>query len=125
MPDRARALFDVRSSLFLEPMNSLDPRINPFRPDLAAKHLQGKVEAKRFVDGKSRVVIDAQTAVRNALMPDARLDTEALMGERVTVYETTDEGWAWGQLEADGYVGWISDNALGDTGPAPTHKVVA
>ena len=26
------------------------------------------------------------------------LDTEALKGERVTVYETTDEGWCWGQL---------------------------
>ena len=26
--------------------------------------------------------------------------TEALMGERVTVYEFDDEGWAWGQLAA-------------------------
>ena len=30
-----------------------DPRITPARPDLAAKHLAGKVEAKRFVDGKA------------------------------------------------------------------------
>ena len=27
----------------------------------------------------------------------------------MTVYETTEEGWAWGQLEADGYVGLHSD----------------
>ena len=45
------------------------------------------------------------------------LDTEVLLGERVTVYETTDEGWAWGQLESDGYVGWLSANALGRAGP--------
>ena len=45
------------------------------------------------------------------------------MGERVIVYETTDEGWAWGQLETDGYVGWLSANALGKPGAAATHKV--
>jgi hypothetical protein len=28
-------------------------------------------------------------------------------------------------LEADGYVGWLSANALGPGGPAPTHKVAA
>jgi cell wall-associated NlpC family hydrolase len=106
-------------------MVALDPRINPFRPDLAAKHLQGKIEAKRFVEGKRRAVIDPQTAVRRTPMPDARLDTEALIGESVTVYETTDEGWAWSQLETDGYVGWIAASALGDAGPAPTHKVAA
>ena len=32
-------------------MVALDPRINAFRPELAAKHLQGQVEAKRFVEG--------------------------------------------------------------------------
>ena len=34
------------------------------------------------------------------------------MGERVTVYEIDDEGWAWGQLADDGYVGWLPANAL-------------
>ena len=38
--------------------------------------------------------------------------TEALMGERVTIYEFNDEGWAWGQLADDGYVGWLPANAL-------------
>jgi len=40
----------------------------------------------------------------------------------VTVYETT-EGWAWGQLDADGYVGWLPASALCAPGPAATHKV--
>jgi cell wall-associated NlpC family hydrolase len=41
----------------------------------------------------------------------------------VTVYETSEEGWAWGQLERDGYVGYLSTNALGPVGAAPTHRV--
>jgi hypothetical protein len=123
MSDRARTLCDAVCTLRLT-MVALDPRINPFRPDLAAKHLQGKVEATRFVEGERCEVIDAQALVRCAPMPDARLDTEALMGERVIVYETTNEGWAWGQLETDGYVGWLFDSALRSVGPAPTHKVV-
>ena len=47
------------------------------------------------------------------------------MGERVMVYETTEEGWAWGQLEADGYVGFLPTGALRDPGSGPTHKVAA
>ena len=30
---------------------------------------------------------------------DAALDTQALKGERVTIYDRNVEGWAWGQLE--------------------------
>ena len=60
-------------------------------------------------------------AARHPMMQE--LDTEALLGERVMIYETTDEGWAWGQLETDGHVGWLSANALGPSGPAATHKV--
>ena len=101
----------------------LDPRINPFRPEVAAKYLQGQVEAKRFVDGALRQVIEPATVLRRAPSHEARLDSEALLGERVMIYETTDEGWAWGQLETDGYVGWLSANALGPAGVAPTHKV--
>ena len=46
------------------------------------------------------------------------------MGERVTVYDEH-EGWAWGQLEADGYVGYLPSEALGDPEPTPTHRVAA
>ncbi|HZL39619.1 MAG TPA: NlpC/P60 family protein [Pseudolabrys sp.] len=104
-------------------MVALDPRINPFRPELAAKHLQGQVEAKRFVEGVRHEVAEPIVGLRRTPSHEARLDTQALFGERVIVYETTDEGWAWAQLEADGYVGWLSAGALGKTGKAPTHKV--
>jgi len=104
-------------------MVALDPRINPFRPEIAASHLRGHVEAKRFVEGSRHQIIEPFTALRRAPSRDARLGTEALLGERVTIYETTDEGWAWGQLETDGYVGWLSANALGAVGATPTHQV--
>jgi cell wall-associated NlpC family hydrolase len=102
-----------------------DPRLTPARPDLAAKHLEGKVVAARFAEGTVQEVVAPQAPLRRAPSHEAPLDTEALKGERVTVYEMTDEGWAWGQLEADGYVGWIPANALAAPGPAPTHKVTA
>jgi cell wall-associated NlpC family hydrolase len=102
---------------------TLDPRLTPARADLAARHLQGQVTADRFVDGELREVLDPLAPLRRDPSPDAALDTEALLGERVTVYETTEEGWAWGQLESDGYVGWLPANALGRPGAAPTHKV--
>lgn len=104
-------------------MVALDPRIHAFRPDIAAHYLKGQVEAQRFVEGVRHEVIEPVVALRRAPSHDARLDSEVIFGERVIVYETTDEGWAWGQLEADGYVGWLSANALGKPGPAPTHKV--
>ena len=106
-------------------MTRFDPRVTPARPDLAARHLQGKVEAARFVDGERYQVIDAQAPVRRAAAPDAPLETEALMGETVTIYETTEEGFAWGQIESDGHVGWLPANSLRPPGPAPTHRVSA
>jgi cell wall-associated NlpC family hydrolase len=102
-----------------------DPRVTPARDELAAKHLEGKVKAARFVEGRVREVIEPQAPLRRAPSPDASLDTEALKGERVTVYETTDEGWAWVQLADDGYVGFMPASALGDPRSAPTHKVAA
>jgi cell wall-associated NlpC family hydrolase len=102
-----------------------DPRTTPARSDLAAQYLKGKVAAARFVAGVEREVLDAQAPVRREPSPDAPLDTEALHGERITVYDENGEGWCWGQLAFDGYVGWIPANALRPPGPAPTHRVAA
>ncbi len=101
----------------------LDHRVTPARPDLAAKHLEGRVRAARFVEGRDREVVVPHAPLRRTPTPDAMLETEALMGERFTVYETSGEGWAWGQLAADGYVGFLPEDMLGDPGPAPTHRV--
>jgi hypothetical protein len=105
-------------------MIALDPRTNPYRRDIAAKHLEGRVTSARFVEGTVREVIEPIADIRRDPAHEAPLDTQALKGERVTVYEVSEEGWAWGQLETDGYVGYLSANALGAVGPLPTHRVV-
>jgi cell wall-associated NlpC family hydrolase len=102
-----------------------DPRLTPARGDLAAKYLEGKVKAARFVEGEEFCVIDAIAPLREAPSADALLATQALKGERVTVYDRNGEGFAWGQLINDGYVGWIPDAALGKPAAAPTHKITA
>jgi len=102
-----------------------DPRLTPARPELAAKYLEGKVEAARFVEGVEFEIADALAPLREAPSADAALLTQALKGERVTVYERTGEGYAWGQLNGDGYVGWLPDRALKKRGEKPAHKVIA
>ena len=102
-----------------------DPRLTPARGDIAAKHLEGKVEAARFVDGETFEVIETLAPMRDRPTGDAMLLTQALAGERVTIYDRSDEGWAWGQLDGDGYVGWLPDAALAPPSAVPTHKVTA
>lgn len=103
----------------------LDPRITPARKDIAAKHLAGVVDAQRYVEGKPYEIGAAQAPVRDAPSHAAELQTEALKGERITIYDISDDGWAWGQLAGDGYVGYLPASALGAPGPAATHKVSA
>ena len=68
-------------------------------------------------------VIEPIADLRREPAHEAALDTQALFGERVTILETTDEGWVRGQLETDGYAGWLSANAPGAVGAAATHRV--
>jgi cell wall-associated NlpC family hydrolase len=108
-----------------DPKFPFDPRLTPARSDLAAKHLEGKVKADRFVEGEEFEVFDPIAPVRRMPSHDAPLETEALKGERVTIYERNGEGWAWGQLQSDGYVGWLPDAALVSPRGKPTHKITA
>src|SRR6185295_18476437 len=102
-----------------------DPRLTPARPEVAAKYLEGKVQAARFVSGEEFCVAEAIAPLRGAPAMDAMLLTQALKGERVTIYDRDSEGFAWGQLNGDGYVGWLPAAALIKPAAAPTHKVTA
>jgi len=102
-----------------------DPRLTAARPEVAAKYLEGKVNAARFVVGEIFEVAEPIAPLRERPGSDAMLSTQALKGERVTVYDRDDEGWAWGQLNGDGYVGWLPDRALAKPVSEPTHQVVA
>jgi cell wall-associated NlpC family hydrolase len=102
-----------------------DPRLTPARGDIAAKHLEGKVKAARYVAGEICEVIESIAAVRERPTGDAALLTQALAGERVTIYDRNDDGWAWGQLNGDGYVGWLPEMSIAKPSQAPTHKITA
>ena len=68
-------------------------------------------------------IVEASAPLRRSPEPDSPLETEALFGEPVMVYDEA-EGWAWAQLERDKYVGFLPFAALG--APAqPTHRVAA
>ena len=101
----------------------LDPRIHPFRPEIAASYLKGQVEAARFVDGTRYEVIEPVDALAPRALARGAAGHRGAAGRVRDRLRITEEGWAWGQLETDGYVGWLSANALGKPGAAPTHKV--
>jgi cell wall-associated NlpC family hydrolase len=102
-----------------------DPRLTPARPDLAAKYLEGRIAAARFVSGEEFEIVDALAPLRERPSSDAMLLTQALKGERVTIYDRNAEGFAWGQLNSDGYVGWLPDSALAKSVGNPTHRITS
>lgn len=102
---------------------ALDPRLTPARPDLAAERLRGQVEASRYVAGRAAQVVAASAPLRRAPDANAPLETEALFGETVNVYDEQD-GWAWAQLDRDQYIGYLPSAALGPSSES-THRVAA
>jgi cell wall-associated NlpC family hydrolase len=104
---------------------TLDPRVNAFRADLADARLRGRVEAARFAEGTPMRVAVGRAALRREPGAGAAVDTEQLYGETLRVFETDADGWCWAQLDGDGYVGWLEEQALAGPGPAATHKVSA
>lgn len=100
-----------------------DRRLTPARPDLAASYLRGQIQAERFVDGVRMQIKECVVDLRPEPRPDVGVDTQALYGEIVTVYDEDEEGWAWAQLARDGYVGWIPANALWSNVYPPSHRV--
>ena len=103
---------------------ALDRRRNAYRGDLAAEALRGTVVAPRYAAGEARQVVNAAVPLRGEPEAQARWTTQALFGERVTLYDECD-GWAWVQLACDGYVGYLPASALSERIEAPTHWVRA
>jgi cell wall-associated NlpC family hydrolase len=103
-------------------MTHFDPRLTPARPDLAAAQLRGQINAVDYVEGHAMHVCAGTADLRHAPAPDAPLDTQALFGEEVMLYEDH-EGWGWVQLARDGYVGYMSMAALAEGQIKPTHRV--
>ena len=99
-----------------------DPRVTPIRPDIASRALEGLVPAPAYVDPRPMTVAVAATGVH--AQPDlaSEQQDQVLFGE---VFEVLREegAFAWGQARRDGYVGYVSRDALTAAGPAATHRV--
>jgi hypothetical protein len=106
-------------------MAALDPRLHAYRSDVADIRLTGAVEAERFVEGERRQIVAAAAPIKRQPRPDAGLESEALRGETFIVFEDGAEGWSWGQLETDSYVGYVPTDALSASAPMPSHRVTA
>lgn len=82
----------------------------------------GRVAADRFVEPRLMQVVEPVVSVHAAPRFDAMQLTQALMGEAVKLFHE-EEGWAFVQLAADGYVGYVNGNALSPQVVTPTHRV--
>lgn len=102
----------------------LDARMTLVRGGVAARALEGLVEAERFVDPAPRQVRVPVTALRRASAADAEQLDQMLFGELFDVLEEAD-GWAFGQARRDGYVGFVASADLGEPGVPATHVVRA
>jgi cell wall-associated NlpC family hydrolase len=98
-----------------------DSRTTPANERVAHVSLRGDVEAERFVEGQWMTV--QQPIANLAFEPKGTRQNQLLFGERFLVLDTVD-GFAFGQSERDGYVGWIASVALTEAIEA-THWVVA
>lgn len=99
-----------------------DPRLPSTRPNPTAAQLRDEAEATPHVESQIQQVCVGIADVRCAPSPDAPLETQALYGETVTLYEDH-EGFGHVELESDGYVGFVSMAALAPPFGTPTHRV--
>lgn len=101
-----------------------DPRITPWRDGIAARSLEGVLEAEVYLDPKAMGCMAPATAIRAAADANAEQMDQLLFGERFEVLE--EEGaWVFGQAARDGYVGFVEAAALQPAGAMPTHRVSA
>ena len=115
MPGRARDLQTAERTLWMIRVSRRPGRRSP--PGISRARSRRRASSR----ARSYEVVEAVAPLRREPAPDAMLETQALKGERVTIYDHSDEGWAWGQLNGDGYVGWLPDRALGKR-PAPRRR---
>jgi cell wall-associated NlpC family hydrolase len=96
-----------------------DRRLTPTNGRVAALHLQGQVQAERFVAPELAQVLPFLAELLDR--PDGPRDRELLFGDLVDVYERR-EGWAFVQARKDGYCGYVRETALAAP-MAATHAV--
>lgn len=96
-----------------------DTRLTPANGRVAAKHLEGKIDAKAFVEGELTQCLAAAADITGK--PNGRRTAQLLFGDMFEVYERRD-GFAFGQSVYDGYCGYVREDLIGAPKPA-THWI--
>lgn len=113
---------DIPDNVLSHLSDPIDDRLVAARPGLAARKLEGKVKAKRFVKGRPATVKAPHAALRVSPDLSARQASEVLFGETITVFEKRGD-WMWVQAAVDGYVGYVETSAISFKCVRPTHRV--
>ncbi len=98
-----------------------DPRLTPSNGRVAHISMQGEVEAEKFVEGRRMMVHQPMANITDK--PRGARVSQLLFGETFLVLESYD-GFAFGQADRDGQVGYILSGALASP-EEPTHWVTA
>jgi cell wall-associated NlpC family hydrolase len=101
-----------------------DSRVTLARPDLADAALQGLVKAERFDETQAFYCAVAAAAIRRSPDAEAEQLDQLLFGETFKALESAD-GWAWGQADRDGYVGYVQLDELTPGHLSATHRLSA
>lgn len=98
------------------PSAKLDPRRLPVRGDLAHIRLAGNVFVPHYVVPMPHLVNGAGADLRTLGRADADLIEHLATGTLFNVLDLSG-GWAWGQVGADGVVGYVPIDSIH---PAPS-----
>jgi len=99
----------------------MHPRRTPANERVALAELKGQVQAPRYVTGHDFMVTSPVADLMRD--PDGGMDCQVLFGTGFLVLERQN-GWVFGQSQADGYCGYLRENQLSPS-KAITHKVSA
>ena len=93
--------------------NSADPRLMAANENVAALELKGKIKARKYVKGNLFQGKQPVSGVFN--QPNGALTCQLLYGNEFRVLDMVD-GWCFGQVAYDGYVGYILEDNLAPSG---------
>jgi cell wall-associated NlpC family hydrolase len=109
----------------VEASNTLDPRVNAYRSDIADITLAGRIAAQHYVEPVVATTVASVSNILCAADAKAEVVTQLLFGEGFMVLETRD-GWCWGTSARDSYVGYVNEaNLQFGAEPAATHRLRA
>ncbi len=106
-------------------MKEFDPRIHPYRSEIASSDLVGRVQSEKFVDGKVMRITSQSSLLWAEPSLELPIASELIFGEDVLVFQSKDREWSWVQNKSDCYVGWILSNTLSKSKAEITHTVSA